>query len=81
MKKDTHTLGQKQKSHSFQHMKEINNWLPLYGSEKPSPTKISLNVMGADLHNVMVTHAVSFSEHAVFPKLTEICPVNVAHNV
>lgn len=27
--------------------------------------KISLNVMGADLHNVMVTHAVSFSEQKV----------------
>lgn len=45
-------------------IKELNNWLPPSWLWKPPPIKISFSaaVMGADLHNVMVTQAVSLSE-------------------
>lgn len=58
------TLRQKQESHSSELIKELNNWLPPLQLWKPPPIKINLNatVMGTDLHNVMVTHAVYFSE-------------------
>lgn len=57
-------LRQKQESHSLELIKELNNQLPHLWLWKPPPIKINLNdtVMGPDLHNVMLTHAVSFSE-------------------
>lgn len=58
------TLRQKQESHSSELIKELNNRLPPLWLWKAPPIKINLNatVMSADMHNVMVTHAVSFSE-------------------
>ena len=58
------TLSQKQESHSFELIKELNNWLLPSWLWKPPPIKSNLNatVMGADLPNGMVTCAVSFSE-------------------